>query len=82
MSTKKQQNKRVHLMLEDGPWSLCGRYLCNFPGMLQTFDPMQVTCGRCKDTIRKQLARVLSDKALSYLKEYNNAQGKNDENKQ
>lgn len=57
MSTKKQQNKRVHLMSEQSPVSICGRYLPNFPGMIQTFEPEKVTCQSCLETIRKKLNR-------------------------
>lgn len=51
--TKKFLNKRIHLMSEEAPVSACGRYLPNFPGMIQTFDPSKVTCAKCEKIIAK-----------------------------
>jgi len=47
MKKKKQKPTKVHMMLRDAPWSLCGRYVGQYPGMQQTFDALKVTCQRC-----------------------------------
>jgi hypothetical protein len=52
--------KKTHLMFQETPSSLCGLYLGNNSGMIQTFKLSEVTCKKCIKEIKKAVSNLLT----------------------